>query len=98
MGRRIDRKPDDVTELGGKTRPADADALGNPLRRVSIRLCQHDARPLHMFARPVAVGRDRRQLLALRGAQYHTYLLRHGPRPPKPWPSISYSRVFESSE
>src|SRR5256885_12042345 len=35
----------------------------------------HDTRPLDMFARPVAVGRNRRQLLALRAAQYHTYLL-----------------------
>src|SRR5262249_5561283 len=30
----------------------------------------------------------RRQLLALRGAQYHTHQLRHGPCPPTPWPNI----------
>ena len=56
-------------------RPADADALRHPLRRVPIRRGEHDARPLDVLARPVAVGRDRRQLLALRGAQNHTYLL-----------------------
>jgi hypothetical protein len=38
-----------------------------------------------MFARPVAVGRDHRQLLALLVAQYHTDLLCHGPVPPTPW-------------
>jgi hypothetical protein len=58
-------------------RPADADGL-RPLRRMPIRRGEHDARPLDVLARPVAVARDRRQLLALRGAQYHTYLLCHG--------------------
>jgi hypothetical protein len=33
-----------------------------------IRRGEHDARPLDVLARPVAVGRDRHQLLALRGA------------------------------
>ena len=34
-----------------------------------------------VLVQPVAVGRDRRQLLAIRGAQNHTYLLCHGPIP-----------------
>jgi hypothetical protein len=42
---------------------------------------EHDARPLDVLARPVAVGRDRRQLLAFRGAQNYTYLFRHGSIP-----------------
>jgi hypothetical protein len=46
-----------------------------------IRRGEHDARPLDVLARPVAVGRDRRQLLALRDAQHHTHLLCHGPLP-----------------
>src|SRR5438477_8422337 len=75
-------------------RPADADALRHPLRRMPIRRGEHDARALDVFTRPVAVGRNRRQLLALRGAQYHAYLLRHGPRPPTPWPSIAYLDAF----
>ena len=69
-------------------RPADADALRHPLRRMPIRRGEYDVRPLGMLARPVAVGRNRRQLLALRGVQYHTDLLRHGPRPPTPWRNI----------
>jgi hypothetical protein len=36
---------------------------------------EDNLRPLDVFARPVSVGRDCRQLLALRSAQYHTYLL-----------------------
>ena len=70
-------------------RPADADALRHLLRRVPIRRGEHDARPLDVLARPVAVGRDRRQLLALRRAQHHTYLLCHGPIP-QPWPNIAH--------
>src|SRR5204863_3855032 len=54
-------------------RPADADALRHPLRRMPIRRGEHDARPLDVFTRPVAVGRDCRQSLALRSAQDHTY-------------------------
>jgi hypothetical protein len=41
--------------------PADADALRHPLRRVSIRRSEHDARPLDVFgvlARLVSGGRD----------------------------------------
>ena len=34
-----------------------------------------------LFARPVAVGHDRCQPLALRSAQNHTYLVCHGPHP-----------------
>jgi hypothetical protein len=45
-------------------------------------------RPLHMFARPVAVGHDHRQLLALRCAQKPRILLCHGL--PRPWRSIAY--------
>jgi hypothetical protein len=52
--------------------------LRHPLRRLPIRRGEHDARSLDVLARPVAVGRDRRQLRAIRGAQNHTYLLRHG--------------------
>jgi hypothetical protein len=43
--------------------------------RVLICRGEDNLRPLDVFARPVAVGRDCRQLLALRSAQYHTYLL-----------------------
>src|SRR5215472_6920137 len=45
--------------------------------------------PLDVLARPVAVGCDRRQLLAIRGAQNHTYPLCHMADPPKPWPNIA---------
>jgi hypothetical protein len=62
-------------------RPADADALRDPLGRGSIRRGEDNTRPLDVFARPVAVGNDRRQLLALRSAQHHAYLLCHGPIP-----------------
>jgi hypothetical protein len=48
---------------------------------VPIRRGAHDARSLDVLARPVAVGRDRRQLLAFCGAQNHTYLLCHGSIP-----------------
>ena len=63
-------------------RPADADALRHPRRRVSIGRGEHDARPFDVLARPVAVGRDRRQLLALRSAHNHTYPLSHRPHTP----------------
>jgi hypothetical protein len=56
--------------------------LRHPLRRIPIRRGEHDARPLDALARPVAVGGDRRQLLALRGAQHQTNLLCHGSHPP----------------
>jgi hypothetical protein len=46
-------------------------------------------RALDVLARPVAVGRDRRQLLALRAAQHHTDLLCHGPIPAR-HASIAY--------
>jgi hypothetical protein len=39
-------------------RPADADAVRRPLRRVPICRGEHDARPLDMLALPVAVGRN----------------------------------------
>jgi hypothetical protein len=59
-------------------RPADADALRHSLRQLPIRRGEHDARPLDELARPVAIARNRRQLLALSGAHNHTYLLSHG--------------------
>jgi hypothetical protein len=71
-------------------RPADADALCHPLRRVPIRRGKYNARPLDVLVRPVAIGRDRRQLLALRCAQNHTYLLCHGPLSLKPWSIIAH--------
>jgi hypothetical protein len=73
--------------------PADADALRHLPRRVPIRRGKHDARPLHMFARPVAVGHDRRQPLALRSAQNHAYLLSNG-RSSKPGPNIADPNAF----
>src|SRR6516162_1487980 len=75
-------------------RPADADALRHLLRRVPICRGEDNLRPLDVFARPVSVGRDRRQLLALRSAQYHTYLLCHGPCPPSPWTNIAHPDGF----
>jgi hypothetical protein len=39
-------------------------------------------RPLEVLARPVGVGRDRRQLLAFHDAQNHADLLRHASIPP----------------
>src|SRR5262249_45935839 len=62
-------------------RPADPDALCPPLRRVPIRRGEHNARPLDVLARPVAVGRDRDQLLTLRVVQNYADLLCHGPQP-----------------
>jgi len=50
-------------------RPAEADALRHPLRRVPIRRGEHNLRALDVFARPIAVRRYRCQLPALRGAQ-----------------------------
>jgi hypothetical protein len=45
-------------------RRPDANVLRQLLRRTPIRPGKHDARPLN-WLRPIAVGRDRRQLLAL---------------------------------
>jgi hypothetical protein len=63
-------------------RTADAYALRHLLRRVPICRGEDNLRPLDVFARPIAIHRNRCQLLALRGTQYHTYLLCHGPCPP----------------
>ena len=49
-------------------RPAEADTLRYSLRRRSIGRAQHDARPLDVLVRPVAVAGNRRQLLTLRSA------------------------------
>jgi len=62
-------------------RPADADALRHLLRRVAICRGEDNLRPLDVFARPVWVGRDCRQLLAFGSAQYHAYLRCHDPSP-----------------
>src|SRR6516165_11156135 len=70
-------------------RPADPDALRHPLRRPAICRGEHDAHPLRVFARPVAIGHDRRQLLALRSIDNHTDRLSHGLFPPT-WPSVAY--------
>ena len=70
-------------------RPADADALRHPLHRSPIRRGEHDARPLDVLARSVAVGHDHRQLLALRSIDNHTDRLSHGLFPPT-WPSVAY--------
>ena len=48
-----------------------------------------DARPLHVLARPVAIGHDRRQLLALGSIDNHTDRLSHGLFP-QTWPSLAY--------
>ncbi len=82
-------------------RPADANAFRHLLRRVPICRGEHDARPLHMLRgrlRPIAVGHDRRQLLALRSAQNHGYLLCHGPSPQAMTPVSHIPCLCESSE
>jgi hypothetical protein len=79
-------------------RPTDADALRHLLCRVPISRGEHDARPLHMFARPVAVGHDCCQMLALRSAQNNAYLLCHGPIPQAMPQYGTSSRHCESSE
>ena len=50
-------------------------------------------RPLHMFTRPVTVGHDRRQLLALRLRSKPRTLLCHGPIP-QAMASIAYPDAF----
>ena len=72
-------------------RPADADALSNPLRRSPIGGGEHDARPLHVFLPPVAVGHDRLQSFPVHRADDHTYSLSHVP-------SIAHSPAGESTE
>jgi hypothetical protein len=78
-------------------RPADTDALRYPLRRVTIGRGEHNVRPLDVLARPVTVGHDRRQLLALHRAQYHAYRLSHGPFPPDLAQYCTSQRRRESS-
>ena len=56
-------------------RPADADAVRRPLRRVPIGRGEHDARPLDMLAPPIAVGRDRLRQIPVRSAGDHIYCL-----------------------
>jgi len=47
------------------------------MSRVPIGRGEDNLRPLYVFARPIAVRRNRCQLVALRGAHYHIYPLRH---------------------
>jgi hypothetical protein len=75
-------------------RPANADALRHLMHRVPIGRGEDNLRPLDVFARPVSVGRNCRQLLALRSAQYHTYLLSHGPCPPMSRSSMAHLNSF----
>ena len=49
--------------------PANPNALRHPLCRVPLRRGEHDARPLDVLTRPVAVGGNRCKLLVLGGAQ-----------------------------
>src|SRR5499427_2560868 len=70
--------------------PADPNALCHPLCRVPLRRGEHDARPLDVLTRPVAIGGNRCQLLVLGGAQYHTYPLCHGPHSPTRHGPISH--------
>src|SRR5215468_9492535 len=51
--------------------PADADALRHRCAECRSADASTMRAPLDVLARPVAVERNRRQLLALRGAQYH---------------------------
>jgi hypothetical protein len=63
-----------------RRRPADADALGNPLRRSSIGRGEHNPRPLDMLTPPIAVGHDHLQPFPVRSTDDHTYGLSHTPR------------------
>ena len=72
-------------------RPAEADALGNPLCRTSIGRGEHDAHPLHVFLPLVAVGHDCFQPLPVYRADDHAYTLSHEP-------SIAHSSAGESTE
>ena len=42
---------------------------------------EHDSRPLDMLSRPIAVGDNRRQPLALGSLDNHPYCLNHDPNP-----------------
>ena len=54
---------------------------------------QNDARSLHMLARPVAVGHDRRQMLALRSVKT-TNIPCAIARSPEQWSSIAYPNAL----
>jgi hypothetical protein len=58
-------------------RPADTDALGNPLRRSAVGRSQHDPRPLAVLLRPVAVRHSRLQPIPVQIVDNHTYRLSH---------------------
>jgi hypothetical protein len=68
-------------------RPADTDALGNPLRRFAVGRSQHDRRPLAMLLRPAAVRHNRLQPNPVQIVDNHTYRLSHKP-------SIAQSRAL----
>jgi len=72
-------------------RPADADALGNPLRRTPIGAGEHDARSLHVFLPLVAVSYDRFQRFPVHRADDHTGSLSHEP-------SVAHSSAGESTD
>ena len=52
--------------------PADPTLCAHPLCRVPLRRGEHDARPLDVLTRSIAVGGNRCQLLVLGGAQKGT--------------------------
>jgi len=60
-------------------RPADAEALGNPLRRSPTGRSEHDARALDILLPLIAVGHNRLQPFLVRSADDHTYCLSHRP-------------------
>jgi len=76
--------PTVITILANKLAPGVLDrylARTGYSGRVPIRRGKHDARPLDVLARPIAVACDRRQLLTFRSAHNHTHHLSHGPFP-----------------
>jgi hypothetical protein len=79
-------------------RSADADTVRHLLRRMPIRRGKHDACSLHMLARPVAIGRDRRQLRALCTVENHTYRSSHGPHPQSQGPILHILTRYEAFE
>ena len=60
-------------------RPAEAEAVSNPLHWSPIGRGKHDTRPLDVLSRPVAVSDDRCQPFPVRSADDHTYCLSHRP-------------------
>jgi hypothetical protein len=75
-------------------RPADAKALGNPLHQLPVHRGEVQCAPLNVLASPIAVGRDRGQLLARCAAHYHAYLLSIAPTPQTPKRNIAFLIVL----